>query len=324
MPPAIFKNPEHQELFDKQGFIVLPFLDSEDVDFLDKTFDEMHPELPTSGGFISGSYSQDFAYKKKASDTIHDTFMPHFKRLFKDFQAIGGAFLFKLPSPNSELIAHQDWTIVDEDKYYALNVWVPLTDTHAENGPLMVLPGSHYQKFKVLRAPTLPFFFTGNETVVKENLIPLYVKAGHTVILNQSLVHYSPANVSTKIRKAITAGVLSKDAKLRLYFKDNNSDKEELEMFSQDRDFLISFDDFFSDIFQRPKMGKSEGTIPYKVPSFSKEEIEPMLQGMRTEAGFAVAPKPKTKPPTVPTSEAPIAQASFFDKLKRFVGFGKN
>ena len=323
MPPAIFKNPEHQELFDKQGFIVLDFLNPEDVEFLDKTFDEMHPELPSDGGFVSGSYSQDFDYKKKASDTIRDTFMPHFERLFKDFQAIGGAFLFKMPNPNSELIAHQDWTIVDEDKYYALNVWVPLTDIHAENGPLMVLPGSHWQKFKVLRAPTLPFFFTGNESVVKENLEPLYVKAGQTVILNQSLVHYSPPNLSDKIRKAITAGVLSKEARLRLYFNDTQSDTGELEMFEQDSDFLIRFDDFFADIFQRPKMGKSMGKVEYRVPSFTKEELSPMVRGMKRKAGFHV-PELEVVVAEEKAPEIVENPVSFFDKLKRFVGFGKN
>ena len=97
--------------------------------------------------------------------------------------AIGGAFLFKMPSENSELMMHQDWTIVDEGKYYALNVWVPLTDINEKNGALMVLPGSHFRSIQTLRAPTLPFFFSGNENILKEHLVPLYVKAGEAVIV---------------------------------------------------------------------------------------------------------------------------------------------
>ncbi|MEZ4931458.1 MAG: phytanoyl-CoA dioxygenase family protein [Saprospiraceae bacterium] len=287
MPLPIFKDPIQQELFDRQGFITLPFIDKDIVEKLDQVFDELHPQLP-DGGFISGSYSPDYNYKKTASDNILQAFKKSYEKIFQNYHAIGGAFLFKMPSENSELMMHQDWTIVDEGKYYALNVWVPLTDINEKNGALMVLPGSHFRSIQTLRAPTLPFFFSGNENILKEHLVPLYVKAGEAVIINQSLVHFSPANISGKIRKAITAGVVSQGAQICYYYKDPNSEKKEIEKFEQEESFLIQFNDFFKDIFNRPTFGKYVESIPYNSPVLEKNELEKTVRQMLESAGYSI------------------------------------
>ena len=74
----------------------------------------------------------------------------------------------------------------------------------------------------------LPFFFNGNEDLVLQNVIPFEVKAGTAVILDHSVIHYSPPNRSSKTRKAITAGIKSKDA--QMYFHYKVPDKNELEV----------------------------------------------------------------------------------------------
>ena len=44
--PKIFKNPSHQALFEKQGFLVIPsFLLEEEVKYMDNLFDELHSNL---------------------------------------------------------------------------------------------------------------------------------------------------------------------------------------------------------------------------------------------------------------------------------------
>jgi hypothetical protein len=148
------------------------------------------------------------------------------------------------------------------------------------------LPGSHYDVFPVLRAPTMRFFFDQDYKIVMQQLEPMLVPAGTAVILNQSLIHYSPPNTSGKIRKAITAGVKTKDAKMIFYYKDQHRNDNQIEKFEMDEDFLIQFENFFEDIYQRPKAGKSVGFIEYEVPTLTGEKLEKLVRRMKTDAGF--------------------------------------
>lgn len=288
MSVRIFNKQEHQDQFDKEGFICLPFLRPEEIDLLDCYFDELHPNL-AENGFFSGSYSSDFAYKKKASDKIVEVFSRAYAEIFVDYTPFGGAFLYKTPGESSELAAHQDWTIVDEENALALNCWVPLCDVNLDNGPIMVLPGSQYPKHPVLRAPTLPFFFSGNDDLIVEELEPMTVKAGTAVILNQSVIHYSPANTSNAVRKAITAGVKSKGDQMRFHYKLPEQDK--LEVFEEEDDFLLRFDNFLEDIGQRPKMGTPIGFIDYTLPKYDRESLYYKIKALKEAAGYPMKTK---------------------------------
>jgi hypothetical protein len=287
MVPPIFKDNQLQAQFDVQGFAVVPFLQQNDIDLLNRIFDELHPNLSGQGGFVSGSYSNDFDYKKKASDTITEIFSKQYERLFQNYQTFGAAFLYKVPSQGSELGAHQDWTIVDEEKFVALNCWVPLTDINETNGALHVLPGSHYPKYSTLRAPTIPFFFSGNEGEVIKRTIPFYVKAGEAVILNQSVIHYSPPNASTHVRKAITAGIKTKGAPMLFHFK---TSEDKVEKFNMPEDFLIRFENFSTSIFEPPVLGQKIATDAYASPVLPVETLPTLLTRLKAEAGFG--PKP--------------------------------
>ncbi|MCF8256214.1 MAG: phytanoyl-CoA dioxygenase family protein [Flavobacteriales bacterium] len=314
MAKRIFLSDSHQQTFDRQGFLVQPFLSAEEVARLDALFDELHPELGGSG-FFSGSYSNDLSYKKRASDAIVEVFSRRYAELFTDYAPFGGAFLYKVPGENSALAPHQDWTIVDETQHVALNCWVPLCDVTLENGALMILPGSHFDHLNVVRAPTVPFFFSGNDDLVVQELVPMEVKAGTAVILNQSVIHYSPPNRSGNVRKAITAGV--KSAGAQMYFHYREPDREELEVREMDDDFLIRFENFSEAIMQRPAMGRPIGHIPYVSPILEREELRKKLREMKEGAGFAM--NGPMEDDAVETNFAPpVARASFLKRLTSF------
>lgn len=287
MSKRIFKDDAMQARFDREGFLVVPFIDADEVAYLNEVFDRLHPDLPQDGGFVSGSYSQDKAYKQQASAEVVKVFSKHYERLFVDYQPFGAAFLFKMPNQHSELAIHQDWTIVDEETSVALNCWVPLTDITPENGALHVLPGSQYGPvLKTVRCPTMGFFFSGNDDVAIAASEGMFVKAGEAVILNQSVVHYSPPNKSDKIRKAITAGVKSAGQPMTFHYN-NPEHPNELEVFRMPEDFLISFENFYSDIMLRPKMGEAIGFKPYQQTAYNRTQVQQLVNDMRQKAGFA-------------------------------------
>ena len=286
--PAIFKDIDLQSQFDKQGFVILPFLDDVGLQKLRGLYKELHSSEPI-GGFVSGSAQKDFNYKKEASDKLVDLFKSRYELFFKDYQPFGASFLFKNSSENSEVGVHQDWSIVDERKYVALNIWIPLDDINRDNGPLMILPGSQFSKHPVLRAPTLHFFFRGREQLVIDKLVPHYITAGQAIVLNQSVIHYSPANTSGKLRRAVTAGIKTLDAPMEFYFKPD-SEKNALEVYEMDEDFLIKFDDFEKDIFLKPKYGRFVKETTYHLPKYEDKELKKLMKRMKTNAGY----KPKT------------------------------
>lgn len=303
MSKIIFQDPAQQLLFENQGFIVVPLLNAQDLEELNMLFDDLHPGISPAAGFVSGSYSSDDVYKQRASNEIVRIFSKHYERLFVDYQAFGGAFLYKMPNPHSQLSIHQDWTIVDEEKFVALNCWVPLTDVDDQNGALHVVPATHYNKIKTLRAPTLPFFFSGNDDVVESASIPMYVRAGEAVILNQSVIHFSPPNNSTRIRKAITAGIKSKGAPMIFHYKDRDDPAPRLEKFSMPEGFLIGFENFMEDISQRPRMGTSEGFIDFEQKIYERNDLIKIITALKKDAGFETDIKNK------PTS--------FFEKIAK-------
>ncbi|MBX7181344.1 MAG: phytanoyl-CoA dioxygenase family protein [Bacteroidia bacterium] len=306
MAVRIFKNSEHQALFDKQGFIVLPFLTTSEIQDLEAFFDQTHPNLHNNG-FFSDSYHPDYNYKKLASEKIVHVFSRAYESYFTNYTPFGGAFLYKTPGQQSELAAHQDWTIVDETQQVALNCWVPLCDINETNGSLMILPGSHFQNYPSLRCPTLPFFFSGHEDIIHQNLIPFHVKAGTAIILNQSVIHYSLPNRSNAVRKAITAGIKSFGA--QMYFHYKVPDLDLLEIFKEEDSFLIQFENFATDIMERPKLGEKVGEKPYTSPRFTKSEINSLIQSMRLKAGFDFVPLPPTQAPA----------SNLFSRLKNWI-----
>jgi hypothetical protein len=277
----IFRDEKLQTLFDRQGFVVIPFLDTPDLDSLQKLFAKLHPDLPTGAGFISGSYSNDLDYKREASDAIVNIYTKHFDRVFQNYQPFGAAFLYKLPSSHSELGVHQDWTIVDEEKYVALNCWIPLTDIDEHNGALHVMPGSHYPAYHTLRAPTIPFFFSGSEEEVIGATIPFYIKAGEAVILNQSVIHFSPPNRSDRIRTAITAGVKTKGAPMIFHYK---NDTNTVTQYQMPEDFLIRFEDFAKSIFKAPALGEKIAELPYQDPTIATSDVQSILKKLKCQA----------------------------------------
>ncbi len=259
MIPPIFKDKVLQEAFEEQGFVKIPLLSKEDIQLLTDLFYKFHGNLQENT-FGASSFIHNKAEKHIIRDTLYPVFLPYFEKLLKDYTYFGSSYLYKTKGKNSDLAPHQDWTIVDEKKYVAINIWTPLIDTTEQNGTLYVLPGSQAQKFFTLRAPTIPFHFQNKMQKVLRNSIPTNAKAGEAVILNQSLIHYSSPNMADDIRIAITSGIKSKGAPMLFHYK---TKKNKIERYEMPEDFLLDFDDFVKDIYERPKNGRFTGEIEY-------------------------------------------------------------
>ncbi len=274
MAKPIFKDTNLQQQFETDGYVKITLLSTENIIALKDLFNNYFPK--PSADFFSSSYENDYPRKKEISDAIGKILLPQLENIFIDYTWFGSAFLSKGNGPRSEMPMHQDWTIVDETKFIALNIWTPLQNTTEENGTLEVIKGSH-KWHNTLRAPTLPFYFDGYQEQLKNKLTVIPTLATEAVVLNQAIIHYSKANKTTDTRIAITTGIKSKDAPMIFHYW-NKEVPNEIEQFKQEDDFLLQFTDFHIDIFKRPQLGESIGKLTFKKQQVAENEIRNLIQ----------------------------------------------
>jgi Phytanoyl-CoA dioxygenase (PhyH) len=275
MITPLLRDPGHWRQIQTAGYLQVPVLPPSVVALLLEEFERFHPVLPASG-FVSSTYSADLDYKKAVNDRVTDIIRPYLDPLFCNHRLLGGTFLYKMPGPQSGVPLHQDWTVVDEDRHMAINVWMPLVDADMGNGTLQVLPGSQ-RAMRTLRAPTLPPNCAGHEKLLMEHMLPIPTRAGDALVINQATIHSSPPNLSDIVRPAITIGLVSADTPLRFYYRDPQRTDGRIEMFEQGDDFYLGFENFHRDIFQRPTFGRLVGEVDYAVPSRTAEEAQALI-----------------------------------------------
>lgn len=304
MSKTIFKDPALQERFETEGYVQIQLLEPEDIEELLVKFHHYFPE--PSEGFFSSSYLNDLALKKEISGKIVEVLARRFDRYFTNYRCFGSAFLSKTAGHRSEMPMHQDWSIVNEDHHVAVNIWTPLSDANKVNGSLEVLPRSH-SFAKVRRSPTLPFFWAGYEGEMKKGLQALEVKAGEAIVLNQALVHYSPANQTPEVRPAITTGLLSAEAHMEFNYQ---TEAGEVDIYQMEDDFLLRWEDFHEAIFKRPIFGEVVRHEQYQHPDIPREAIMSYLKDLQ----------PAEAPQAANGSDSQAEKPGFFQRLKRIFG----
>jgi hypothetical protein len=281
MKEPIFIDAEIQRKFDEDGFVKIALLSDEEVDALAKMRMEYFPEKGSV--FFSSSYLDDYELKMEISNKISNLINSSLAKQCVNYRLIGAAYLIKGIGKHSEMPMHQDWTIVNEQEFYATNVWIPLTDTNEENGTLELMKGSHKWN-EALRAPTLPMSFVGLEDKIKPKLTIVPAKKGEVIVLNQATIHYSKPNMTDEIRPAITCGMISEKAPLKFHYWDK--ERSQIEEFAQEDDFLLSFENFMESIYDRPKMGTSQGFSDYSIPKWNESDLNKLTKSKIDKPSF--------------------------------------
>ena len=209
-----FKDPILQKAFDTDGFVRFPLLDESEVHALNDLYD--HSFSSNNPGFYSSSFLADESQRALLNNRIEELVQTKINTLCLPHQKLGACFLTKNTGPQGEMPPHQDWTIVDESRFHAMTIWIPLQDVNAENGALQVVPGSH--KFsKALRGPSLKDPFNDLHTLIKKDAVLVPLKKGEAIAFSHAILHASPPNLSQKLRIAVTYGLLPENAEMCFY-----------------------------------------------------------------------------------------------------------
>ena len=248
----VLVNDELEALFQKQGYIQVPFISNEEVAELKQLFFDT---LPDSGGQITSSeinaeehlISYDFTfidknsdYKRKVFEIIKEYFKPHMENLLLNYRPIIANYIRKKTN-TGEVPLHQNWAFADERKCTTISIWCPLVDSTVENGTLQVVPESH-KKFGEIRGPMVPWELDGiKEEIINKHLVPLETKAGDCVILDDSILHYSPINYTNDLRLAIQLICVPKEFPSIHYHMDPMVSNLEVDVLEVSDDFYMEF-----------------------------------------------------------------------------------
>lgn len=267
----VFRTQEHHDTFQKEGYVVVDLLTGEELETIQAAYRKYHPE--PEPGFFTTTFNQDVDHRTGVHNDILAVVSRPIEDLFEDYKVNFCSFITKAPGPKSELILHQDMSLVDESKYNGINIWCPLVDLTEENGAIQLLPRSH-RLHPTYRGASLPDIYDGVVDEVKSLMQSLYLKAGQAVIFDQSIMHYSPPNMSDVVRPVINTFVTHQDADIIISWTHPEEMPGEVERFRQGPDFMMNFKNFGHDIFKRPDIGESIGKVPYDFPRVTVEMLE--------------------------------------------------
>ncbi|CAK9249919.1 unnamed protein product [Sphagnum jensenii] len=183
-------------------------------------------QFPPTGDFYLTIWRDAPEHRLMVHDHIQEIVSPAFRGLLYNYKPIISSYAVKRSSTDSAWHPHQDDTFVDEKNFVSLSIWVPLIDTHAGNGALMVWPGSH-MLYTGPRSPNIPQPFKDELYSITAHLIDVNVKAGQAVIFDHRLVHASRMNVSGTDRLAVVTVLIPEEASL-LYIYLDKSHKPEM------------------------------------------------------------------------------------------------
>jgi hypothetical protein len=219
----IFIDDEQQQLFDRQGYIILPHataglmqemvnemlaLKTEGV-----TFEAFQENPHHKHDMHSTFWDLDKNYRTQTFGIITAFFKSALQKYLVDYKFIQANVFIKYA--NSGYIApHQNLTILDESRFTSLSFWCPSIDTNKQNGTMYIVPGSH-KKFVKYRTtnfgwPLMPVF----EDYTTPLFEPVNVNAGDLLIIDDSLIHGTIINSSSQTRWVFHALVAPIEAEL--------------------------------------------------------------------------------------------------------------
>lgn len=223
------------------GYSTMPLLNAREVDYLLQAFRVM-PENSNQGFYTSLNH-QSTEERLWVDHCLKRVVGPKVVSLFKDYEPLFGTFTIKKPGDESKLAIHLDWSVVDEEKYHAIGVWIPLCEVSPKNGAFGLLERS-FTFGQTFRGSMINFHYApGKGPEILRNYTSKYkavqfsLNAGTAILYDMRTAHFSSANKSNNIRIAANLVLIPRKATPLHYYK---SKENEISVFSVDKEYFLS------------------------------------------------------------------------------------
>ena len=319
-----FVDEKLEALFQKDGYVQVPFLRKEEVEMLKKYYFDT---LEQSGGRLGpedekyqsdAEITYDFTfidknsdYKQQVFDIITKSFEKRYGDYLADYKPIIANFIRK-KEDGGEVPLHQNWAFANEHECATVSIWCPLVDSNKENGTLEVVPGSH-KRFGEVRGPMIKSELFGiQQEIIDRHMVPLETNAGDCVILDDSIVHYSSPNHTNGLRLAIQLILIPKEVTSIHYHMDLSKDRSKVEVLEVDRDFYMKFNPW-----KKPSEEiKRLESFKYEPFDMTIDEFEAKMKQPRFDMSEPAYTGKSNKHDSPEVNEARHSNTGFWSKLK--------
>jgi len=309
--PPVFSDPATEHSFTRDGYVVVPFFDSKEVEQCRRLYLDTMTELPSD--FFTTAFLPDGEPRRKMKEGLQEVIEPHVEALMPAYTTCVRHFIVKRGRPDAgPLHLHQDFNFVDHTKHRAVHVWVALADVDEQNGCLTMLPGSHklghhISAMGLNATPYDPY----RQMLEDDCKVGVPMKAGEAVFFDERTLHGSFPNKSPDVRIAMGAVFLPKGVKQRLYVADD-AKSSLLDILEVESETLLNYSALLRPPY--PEGFTKIGTVEYTAQHLSPEVAESLR---RVPTAATAVPVPFTPDP----APAPIPVAltekkrGFFSRL---------
>ncbi|MDB5282352.1 MAG: hypothetical protein JWO06_1427 [Bacteroidota bacterium] len=277
--PPLMKDERLQLEFERNGFVKFRFLEPNQLEELKQLYESTkseHEVIADEKKFHATSQTDNTELVIAVDKKVREVMKEQIEKHFVNYQILTANFIVKQCGPASELKAHQDWTMVDESRFFTFNIWVALQATNRLNGGLRFLKGGHKIIPTLRISPYTPSVFSGVTDIIEDNLVDVFTEPGECVLLNHGSIHASYPNLLPEPRVAVVLGISHHDAELYHYYLPPGQSTDKIEKYLMTARAIMELK---SD--QRPQLGKFLGYVSHDYQKVHREEFIKWLNDFR-------------------------------------------
>ena len=234
-PRRVFKDPVLQASFEKDGYVVVPLLGPDEVEYALRGLDVICPaERAVQNPEYMSYLSPDRELAKATSDFIKSVVGPRLRKYLTDYRVLSSLLIHK-PGGAERLPVHLHPPQLADFTDTLVVSWCPLIDSDERTGALQVVPGAHRLLWHPNASGGVPYW-GGEDTWIAKKLVTLRVQAGEAVLFDNTLPHGSCHNLTEKARPAFVSLIMPEDATAAFYI--------EPELPGQDIEIYRALDEF--------------------------------------------------------------------------------
>lgn len=280
----LFKDKAQQAVFDREGYVVIDLIGQEQVEELLSFYRGLdHAPMPEHGFQVSlDNRRTDFV--KTVSEKLTATVKHFVDDKFENHRLFTASFVVKEKNPHGVVPPHQDWTFVDEQKYWSATIWCTLVDADLHNGALGLIRGSHkfYDHVRPSPSPQYEPPFKAQLFSIFPYLNILDMKAGQAVVFNNQTLHASLPNTKDETRVAFGLGITHRNAELRHFYLLPNQEKARVHRYEVQPEFFCSYNNArlstMHENGEQPHDLNSTGLFEYTCKRYDDQQLHEMIE----------------------------------------------